>query len=408
MDSLGNLYVLDSGNSQVYRIDAATGLMTTLAGVLYANGNSLGDGGPGFMANFGEPNGIAVDQAGNVFIADSGYDRVRELRSGLAVVTVNPLATVLTLAPPTGPVAQGQPATLTATVAGSPQDAATPTGGSVTFSDNGTVLAAVPLAAGKAVFVIPALPAGTNRITAAYSGDGVDYLASATAVTSIATISTAAGTGVGAKGGDGGPATSAEVNGPAGVAVNAAGDIFIADTGNNVIRKVDHATGLISTVAGSGASGYSGDGGAAMAATLANPNAVAVDAAGDIFIADTGNNVIREVLEASGKIITVAGTGTAGFSGDGGKATAATLSGPLGIAVDAAGDLFIADTGNNRIREVQVANGDISTVAGNGTAGASGDGGAATAAELERQATLLWMPPETCSSRIPATIASAK
>ena len=134
-----------------------------------------------------------------------------------------------------------------------------------------------------------------------------------------------------------------------------------------MIREVVKATGDIITVAGNGTRGYSGDNGPATAAELDDPDGVAVDSAGDLFIADTYNNVIREVVKATGDIITVAGNGTLGYSGDNGPATAAELDSPYGVAVDAAGDLFIADTGNNVIREVVKATGDIITVAGNGT-----------------------------------------
>ncbi len=196
-------------------------------------------------------------------------------------------------------------------------------------------------------------------------------------------IITVAGNGTAGYSGDNGPATAAELNAPDGVAVDSAGDLFIADTDNNVIREVVKATGDIITVAGNGTAGYSGDDGPATAAELNSPRGVAVDSAGDLFIADNDNNVIREVVKATGDIITVAGNGTAGYSGDNGPATAAELNGPTGVAVDSAGDLFIADTDNNVIREVVKATGDIITVAGNGTAGYSGDGGPATAAELD-------------------------
>ena len=195
-------------------------------------------------------------------------------------------------------------------------------------------------------------------------------------------IITVAGNGTAGYKGDNGPATAAELNDPNSVAVDSAGDLFIADTGNNVIREVVKATGDIITVAGNGTAGYSGDNGPATAAEINSPRGIAVDAAGDLFIADSRNNVIREVVKATGDIITVAGNGTAGYSGDGGPATAAELDEPCGVAVDSAGDLFIADAGNNAIREVVKATGDIITVAGNGTAGYSGDGGPATAAEL--------------------------
>jgi len=195
-------------------------------------------------------------------------------------------------------------------------------------------------------------------------------------------IITVAGNGTPGYGGDGGPATSAQLNAPTGLAVDANGDLFIADTGNNVIREVVQATGNIITVAGNDTPGYSGDGGAATAAQLKSPHGVAVNASGNVFIADTGNNVIREVAQATGNIITVAGNGTPGYRGDGGAASAAQLNAPYDVAVAQNGDLFIADTGNDAIREVVHATGNIITVAGNGIAGYSGDGGIASAAQL--------------------------
>src|SRR5207249_3913068 len=152
--------------------------------------------------------------------------------------------------------------------------------------------------------------------------------------------------------GDGGPATSVQLSDPAGVAVDGAGNLFIADTGNQRIRKVSPA-GTITTVAGNGTFGPSGDGGPATSAQLSYPAGVAVDGAGNLFIVDTGNQRIRKVSPA-GMITTVAGNGTYGPSGDGGAATSAQFgfSGPTDVAVDSAGNLFIADSGNNRIREV--------------------------------------------------------
>ncbi len=166
---------------------------------------------------------------------------------------------------------------------------------------------------------------------------------------------------------------------PFGVAVDAAGNLFIADAGNNRIRKVTPG-GVISTVAGNGTQGFSGDGGPATSAQLNYPWGVAVDTAGNLFIADTDNNRIRKVTPG-GVISTVAGNGTTGDSGDGGPANSPSSISPYGVAVDTAGNLFIADTVNNRIREV-TPGGVISTVAGNGTEGYGGDGGQATSAQL--------------------------
>jgi sugar lactone lactonase YvrE len=192
-------------------------------------------------------------------------------------------------------------------------------------------------------------------------------------------ISTMAGNGPHGYSGDGGPATNASLSPPAGLAVDASGNLFIADRGNLRVRKVD-ANGVITTMAGKGIRGYSGDGGAATNASLNDPVDVAVDAAGNLFIADYFNNRVRKV-GVNGIITTVAGNGLSGYSGDGGAAASASLNNPDGVAVDASGNLFIADSGNNRIRKVGV-NGLISTMAGNGVSGYSGDGGAATKANL--------------------------
>ena len=193
-------------------------------------------------------------------------------------------------------------------------------------------------------------------------------------------LSRVAGTSRGDYSGDGGPATSAMLSFPSGVAVDASGNLFIADLGNNRIRKLTPA-GLITTVAGNGILGYSGDGGPATSAELDRPSDVAVDASGNLFIADNGNNRIRKVT-AAGIITTVTGSGSAGYSGDGGSAASAELDLPWGVAVDASGNLFIADYGNSRIRKVTVA-GIITTVAGNGSTGYSGDGGPGTSAQLD-------------------------
>ena len=151
--------------------------------------------------------------------------------------------------------------------------------------------------------------------------------------------------------GDGGPATAASLARPRGVVVDAMGNVFIADTGHHSIRRVDASTGVITTVAGTGTSGFSGDGGPATNARLADPSGVAVDASGNIFVSDTGNGRVRRVDGRSGAITTVAGGGTGGL-GDGGPADQATLAGPGGLSLDAASNLFVADAGNSRVRRV--------------------------------------------------------
>ena len=191
-------------------------------------------------------------------------------------------------------------------------------------------------------------------------------------------ITTVAGNGTAGFSGDGGLATSAELDAPEGVAVDGSGNLFIADTFNRRIREVAAATGNISTFAGGGAT--FGDNGPATSAQLSEPSGVAVDSSGNVYIADAVSNRIRKV--ASSIITTAAGNGTPGFSGDGGQATGAQLNQPLGVAVDSAGNFYIADALNYRIRKVTTT-GHITTVAGNGTQGYSGDGGQATSATFD-------------------------
>ena len=202
-------------------------------------------------------------------------------------------------------------------------------------------------------------------------------------VDAAGTITTVAGNGINGSGGDGGPATSASINAPNAAVMTASGDILIADSNNNKIRKVS-PDGTITTVAGTGAAGFGGDGGPATAALLSFPADVAVTADGGYLIADNDNNRIRKV-SAAGTITTVAGTGVAGFSGDAGPATAATINDPAGVAAEPDGSFAIDDLNNNRVRFVSAA-GTISTIAGTGAAGFGGDGGPGTLAALNQPA----------------------
>ena len=307
--------------------------ITTIAGT--GEIGFSGDGGPATAARLDYPYGVALDGAGNLYIADRRWlynNRIRKVDS-------------------TGTIT---------TVAGT---------GEFGFSGDGG----------------PATEAQLNRPSGvALDGAGNvyisdDYSQRIRRVDSTGTITTIAGTGEIGFSGDGGPATAARLDNPHDVAVDGAGNLYIADTYNYRIRKVD-STGTITTIAGTGERGFSGDGGPAVEAQLSLPYGVAVDGAGNLYIADIWNHRIRKV-DSTGAITTVAGTGELSFSGDGGPATEAQLYYPLGVAVDGAGNLYIADTYNERIRRVD-STGTITTIAGTGERGFSGDGGPATAARL--------------------------
>ncbi|WP_088312655.1 NHL repeat-containing protein [Kineosporia sp. R_H_3] len=221
---------------------------------------------------------------------------------------------------------------------------------------------------------------GTSAVFSGVTDAGVSSFTVGYFAFDTAVISTWAGTGVSGYAGDGGIATSAKFLQPSQIAVDAGGNLYVADISNNRVRKIT-AAGVISTIAGTGAAGYSGDGGAATSAQLDAPRGVALDAAGALYITDGGNHRIRKVSPA-GTITTVAGNGTAGFSGDGGPASAAMVNLPRGIASDTSHDVvYFVDSLNFRVRKID-ASGSISTVAGVGTSGFSGDGGPATAAQI--------------------------
>ncbi len=220
----------------------------------------------------------------------------------------------------------------------------------------------------------------------AYDASGNYYIADTDQnvirkVNTAGTITTVAGTGGQGYAGDGGPATAALLDSPGGVAVDSTGNIYIADTHNNAIREVSASTGDISTIAGTGVAGYSGDSSTATAAMLSNPTAVAADSNGNVYVADTNNHRIRKIIGTT--IYTVAGNGEQGYGGDTGPATAASLDSPNGVAVDAAFNIYIGDTHNQLVRMVTWATGHISTLAGTGVKGYNGEG-TATAVELAR------------------------
>jgi sugar lactone lactonase YvrE len=312
--------------------DGAGGVIRTVAGT-NQRGFS-GDGGSAVSAAFDQPRAAAVGPDGSVYVSDTFNHRVRRVAPGGAVTTI---------------VGTGEAA----------------------YSGDGGPATAATLHWPHGVAVDPAGAGLYIADSANHRVRRVDLAAG--------TVTTVAGSATPGDGGDGGPAPAAQLEDPKGVYAAPSGDLYIADSGNDRIRRVDRS-GTISTVAGTGVTGYSGDGGPAAGAEFDAPRAVAGDGAGNLYVADDNNHRIRRI-DPAGVVTTVAGTGTKGFSGDGGSALSAQLDHPRGVAVDGRGALFIADSMSHRVRMVDPA-GVISTVAGCGRQGFGGDGGPATVARV--------------------------
>jgi uncharacterized protein (TIGR03437 family) len=380
VDSAGNLYIAEWGNNRVRKVTPG-GIISTRAG----NGirGYSGDGGPATSAQLTIPQDVAVDSDGNLYIADSGNRRIRKVTPSGTISTVAGGGT--SYPGDGGPATSAQlfdPSAIATDSAGNLYIAdggirkVTPSGTISTVAGGGT---SYPGDGGPATSAQLGSPQGVAVDSAGnlYIADNANHRIRK--VTPGGIISTVAGNGSGGYSGDFGPAINAQLNFPTGVAVDSAGNLYMADFNNHRIRKVT-PSGFISPVAGNQYQGYSGDGGPATNAQLNNPEGIAVDSAGNVYIADYFNQRIRRVTQG-GIISTVAGKGNFGYSGDGDPATGAELSFPSGVAVDSAGNLYIADSFNQRIRKVTPA-GIISTVAGNGSNGYSGDGGPATSAQL--------------------------
>lgn len=439
VDTAGNLYICQNG-SRVIRQVRADGTITTIAGT-GASGFS-GDGGLATAATFSSPQGITVDRAGNVYVADNLNHRIRR---------ITPQGIISTVAGDGVVRFAGDGLAATAASISGPADVAidannnlyisdllngrlrmvnasgvisTAAGGGTSLQNGNATAASLPAITGIAVdsmgrvivavnfsrqvrrlaqqtvtTIAGALPlsgAGDNvPATAAglISPYGVAIDAAGNLLISdqldhrirkvspAGTITTAAGTGVFGRTGDGGPAASALIGSPRGISVDQAGNILVTSGATSGVRRIA-ADGTVTTVAGTGSAGYSGDGTATgTQAALNTPRGVVADVAGNVLIADTFNNRIRRV-DATTRIITsIAGTGVAGFSGDDGPAISAQVRFPRQLILDRAGNLLFADTSNNRVRRISPA-GMITTVAGNGGGGFSGDGGPATAAQI--------------------------
>jgi cysteine-rich repeat protein len=449
LDDHGDLFIADSGNSRIRRVDAVTRMITTLAGD--GTSGSAGDGGPATAAQLYWPINVALDNQGNLFIADAANNRIRRVDArtgvistaagndlagytgdgGLAVdaqlnqpwgVTVDAHGTIIVADTNNARVRRVDSLTaIITTIAGNgignfTGDGGPPTSANfkyprgVALDNQGRLYIAeylggrirkldlqnhtIATVAGKGATAL--LGDGGAAVDAHLNGpvalsvdpEGTFFIADQDnrrirRVDSLSgIITTVAGNGNAGFSGDGGLATDAELNSPGGVAVDIAGNLFVADRANHCIRRVDGAARTISTAAGNATNGYSGDGGPATAAQLNAPTSIAVDSLGNLIIGDTGNSCIRRVDSQNGTIATIAGDGIAGFSGDGGPAAVARLNQPCGVAVDAQGNIFVADMNNSRIRRIDGQSHDIATVAGNGAAGFRGDGALATDARL--------------------------
>jgi uncharacterized protein (TIGR03437 family) len=330
---------------------AQPGIITTVIGTGVAGAS--GDGGPGKSAQLNTPNGVAVDATGNVYIADYANSRIRK------VLTTDFTQTIAGCGPPPACIDQSEGRLAGSTAIFSPWDVVVDATGNYYFTDSG---------------LHRIRKVSTNGILTNYAGSGAPGVSSS------------------GFSGDGGPAASAKLNNPVGLAVDALGNIYFADLNNQRVRKIDAAgvittiagSGTVNGSTGT-AGGFSGDGGPATSARLNAPHGVGVDASGNVYIADTTNYRIRKVTP-TGTISTVAGTGSItipilGNLGDGGPATNATFI-PWDVKADAAGNLYISDWLGHRIRKVDAATGIITTIAGTGTAGFSGDGAAAAGSAI--------------------------
>lgn len=305
VNAVGDMFIADTNNNRIRRVDARTGVISTYAG----NGNSgpFGDGTPATSASLSSPTSITLDAAGNIYFADSGNNAVRRIDSSTGIIT---------------------------TVAGT-----------LGFSGND----------GDGSAATHAHLNDPNGV--ALDGQGNLYIAdTANNVVRIVNLSSGiidrfAGSYTQNYTGDGGRANAATLNLPWGVTVAPDGELYIADQYNHCIRKVD-LNNVITTVIGNGNQGYQGDGGAALSAELNEPATIAIDVANNIYVADAGNNAVRKVNAATGIITTVVGNGQESFAGDGGPANMASLYGPYSLALDGPGNLYIADLFHNRIRMV--------------------------------------------------------
>jgi sugar lactone lactonase YvrE len=409
LDTHGNLYFADFGNTRIRKVNLATQNITTVAGFgqkCASSTSKCGDGGPAKKALMNLPQGVAVDNVGNIFIADSSDNRIRRVDHSTKIITTV-AGTGTACANPTDKCGDGGLATANGAHLNFPEGVAVDAVGNLYIADTkdhrirfvNTSTGIITTIAGNGGACLDStqkcgdgnLATGANlRLPQAVAIDasGSFYIADAGdhrirfVDSSTKLISTVVGNGTQGFSGDGGDAAKAELDLPGGIYLDSTGNIIISDTGNQRVRQVD-TTGTITTLAGGGL----GDNSVATKAILAGPYTVFEDASGNVYFADQANNRIR--LFSKGGVSTVAGTGSAGYSKDedGGPATQAMLNGPSSVVLDKAGNMYIADTNNRRVRKVDASTKRITTIAGNGSfcpppPSRCGDDGPATSADL--------------------------
>jgi sugar lactone lactonase YvrE len=393
-DAAGNLYIACS--NKVRKVSATTGIITTVVG--NGSGGAAGDGGPAVSAAT-QPRFLAIDADGNLFISEYYYNYVRRVDAVTGIITAY-----------AGTGARGwngDGLIAAATQLASPAGLAFDPAGNLVIVDSGNNrIRRVDAATGIVSTIVgggnslgdggPATAAALSTPwDAVIDGDGNLFITDQlnhrirTVTETTGVITTIAGSSQGFSG-DGAPAIAAQFSAPRGIVRSTDGDLFICDSGNHRIRRLIAASQTMTTVAGNGSDNFSGEGVPALAATLCSPSCIIFDASDNQYIVDQNNHRIRKVTKATGIITTVAGNGQLGFSGDGGPAIAAKLAQPSSIVFDNAGDLLITDQYNHRLRKVTMSTGVITTIAGSGPAWLSlygtheGDGGLATAARLNQ------------------------
>ncbi len=375
------MYIGDENNHRVRKITASTTIVSTIAGT--GTAGYSGDNGQATSANIKNPAGVNLDSAGNVYFGDYiAYNVIRKVTVSTGVIS--------TVAGNGGTGYKGDNIQATAASLDTPHDVALDSSGNLYISDR-----------------------ANNRIRKVTVSTGV--------------ITTVVGTGTSSSTGDGAAATSATINGPCFSRFDSTGNYYITECEGNRVRKVmivttdiptitpstqptpypslsPHSISVISTIAGTGTASYSGDGGAATAATINTPTGIAIDSSGNVYFAEYCNHRVRKITASTGIITTYAGTGASSYSGDNGVASSAALNKPYELCMDTSGttainsrcifthlhtdvihildNLYIADSKNQRIRKVTASTSVISTVAGTGTSSYSGDNGQATSATL--------------------------